>query len=139
MFDDAPIISRYTRAQAIEDGSLVDLMQPETAGAVREAGFRYPIAMTAAAFDLAVWPIDNDAAEAWMRNKGQDLQGRMWDVLWMLSLAARRAEAGDSIVCVRLSIINHQTKRRNNVELKSVCGPNDDGSPCLTIMLPDED
>ena len=25
------------------------------------------------------------------------------------------------------------------VTLKAVCGPDDDGSPCLTVMLPDED
>jgi hypothetical protein len=25
------------------------------------------------------------------------------------------------------------------VRLKAVCGPGDDGSPCLTVMLPDED
>jgi hypothetical protein len=25
------------------------------------------------------------------------------------------------------------------VHLKAVCGPDDDGSPCLTIMLPEED
>jgi hypothetical protein len=25
------------------------------------------------------------------------------------------------------------------VHLKAVCGPDDDGTPCLTIMTPDED
>ena len=40
-------IARYTRRQAIEDGVLVDLMQPETVGFVREAGFKFPVAMTA--------------------------------------------------------------------------------------------
>lgn len=25
------------------------------------------------------------------------------------------------------------------VALKAVCGPNDDGSPCITVMLPEED
>ena len=54
------VISSYGRAQAIEDGVLVDLMQPETVGAVKEAGFRYPVAMTVAAFSDAICPIDED-------------------------------------------------------------------------------
>lgn len=129
-------ISTYSRAQAIEDGVLVDLMQDETVRAVREAGFLFPIAMTAAAFELAVWPIDNDRADRWLRSKCQDLQGRLWDVLWMLKVACR---AGGSVLRFRLSIMDHTTKRRRTIVLKSVCGPDDDGEPCITIMLPEED
>jgi len=33
------VISSYSRAQAIDDGVLVDLMQGELASLVREAGF----------------------------------------------------------------------------------------------------
>jgi len=44
-WDDAEIIYAYTRAQAIEDGELVDLS--ETA---REAGIKFPVAVT-----RAVW------------------------------------------------------------------------------------
>ena len=52
-------INVYTRRQAIEDGVLVDLMQPETAGLVREAGFKFPVAMTAGAFAATVAEIGN--------------------------------------------------------------------------------
>ena len=35
---------------------------------------------------------------------------------------------------------NDTAKSRNEtITLKAVCGPNDDGSPCITIMKPDED
>ena len=44
-FDGAPVVHRYTRAQAIADGSLVDVS--DTA---REAGLRLPTALT-----RAVW------------------------------------------------------------------------------------
>ena len=47
-----PVISVYTRAQAIEDGILVDVS--ETA---REAGFRIPVAVT-----RSVWDYGNDRA-----------------------------------------------------------------------------
>ena len=41
LFENADVIHRYTRAQAIEDGTLVDVT--ETA---REAGWRFPVATT---------------------------------------------------------------------------------------------
>ena len=47
-----PAIFAYTRAQAIEDGILVDVS--ETA---REAGFRIPVAIT-----RTVWNYGNDRA-----------------------------------------------------------------------------
>ena len=58
-------ISVYSRAQAIEDGVLVDLMQHPTperpelddlAKLVREAGFNVPLAMTCGAFAATVAP-----------------------------------------------------------------------------------
>ncbi len=54
--EDFDIIDRYTRAQAIEDGVLVDLCQDETASLVYEAGFRLPLAMTVTAFSKTVAP-----------------------------------------------------------------------------------
>jgi len=101
--------------------------------------------MTTAAFELAVWPIVEEdgsydtpkgAANKWLESKCQDTNGRLWDVLWMLKLAAR---AGGEVVHYKLSILNWQTKRRNSIVLKAVIGPGDDGAPVITIMLPQED
>lgn len=134
-----PPISTYTRAQAIEDGVLVDLMQAETVGAVREAGFRVPVAMTAAAFSQTVMPIDGSPLP-----EGQDLQGRLWDVLWMLKLAIRRSDnpllrPGPASE-VRFSLlVNRRLRRHDRVELKALYGPGDNREPVITIMLPDED
>ena len=47
LFEDAEVIHRYTRKQAIEDGILVDLS--EIAG---EAGIKYPVAVTRGVFEL---------------------------------------------------------------------------------------
>ena len=67
------VIYRYTRAQAIEDGVLVDVS--ETA---REAGFRWPVAMTSAAWaDCVAWSEEDN-----QRQVNQDESGRLWDVLW---------------------------------------------------------
>ena len=78
-------IAVYTRKQAIEDGVLVDLMQAETVSLVREVGFRFPVAMTAGAFVATVAEIGEPLP------KGQDIRGRLWDVLWMLTCAIRTA------------------------------------------------
>jgi hypothetical protein len=132
MFEAAEIISTYTRAEAIEDGVLVDMMQGELGEAVREAGFRFPIAMTEAAFSkcVALTP----AAE----RAGNDINGRWWDVLWMLRQAIVRQGPGGwtlrfEVRCVVESV------RPSRVQLKSVMGPGDQGEPVITIMLPEED
>ncbi len=123
-------VSVYSRRQAIEDGVLVDLMQPDTVGLVREAGFKFPIAMTAAAFAATVAEIDKPLPA------GQDIQGRLWDVLWMLSCAIKRADHTDR---VRFRVSVWDSRRRQEVKLWSLCGPGDDAAPVITIMLEGED
>jgi len=128
-WDDAAIISAYTRAQAIEDGMLVDVT--ETA---REAGFRYPVAMTSAAWSDCVAWTDEDT----QRQAPQDESGRLWDVLWMAKLAARR---GGTEILYSLHRIPRggRGQKPKLTQLKMVCGPGDTPEPVITIMLPDED
>jgi hypothetical protein len=119
LFDGAEIISRYSRAQAIEDGVLVDVS--ETA---REAGIKYPVALTRAVFERCV--------ALPKRYRGlEDERGRLWDVVSMYRFAARAA-SGDTLR-YRLTV------SRRLVVLKAVCGPGDTAEPVLTIMLPEED
>jgi hypothetical protein len=120
------VIFAYTRRQAIEDGVLVDVT--ETA---KEAGFRFPVALTRAVFDGFVTVPDGVVA--------QDEAGRLWDVLSMCSLAVRRSGSGREI---SFSLHVRNDNRRGTpplVQLKAVCGPDDDASPCITVMMPDED
>lgn len=123
-------IAAYTRKQAIEDGVLVDLMQPETVSLVREAGFKFPVAMTAGAFAATVAELDKPLPE------GQDIQGRLWDVLRMLACAIRTAGSTDRVK-FRVRVWNGS--RRDQVKLWSLCGPGDKGEPVVTIMLEGED
>jgi hypothetical protein len=44
MFEEAYLIHRYTRTDALRDGVLIDV-----SATAREAGFKYPVALTAAA------------------------------------------------------------------------------------------
>jgi len=138
-WEDAPVIYRYTRAQAIEDGILVDLMQHPTPerpelddlrSLVLEAGFRIPAAMTVTAFNEAVAPIGGDLPP------GQDLKGRLWDVLMALRVAGR-LKTDDDRVHFKVAVWNGE--RHEDVALWALCGPGDEGEPVLTIMLEGED
>jgi hypothetical protein len=126
-----PVIASYTRAQALEDGQLIDVTT-----AAREAGFRIPVAMTQAAWaDCVEWTEENDR----LSSSGQDQEGRLWDVVWMASRACKRAMGG---VC---EFELYRVRRGDDqsgplpVRLRMVIGPGDDPEPVITIMMPDED
>lgn len=120
----------YTRAQAIADGTLVDVT--ETAA---EAGFRIPVALTRDAWaDCVEWT----AADS-RRQTYQDEAARLWDVLWMGFLAARRA-AGKQALRFQLYRVpcGGRGIRRRLASLVLAIGPGDDGEPVITIMQPGE-
>jgi hypothetical protein len=67
----------------------------------------------------------------------QDEAGRLWDVLYLLALAARRSAGA----VVRFSVHVRDDNRAGTpplVRLKAVSGPGDDGEPVITVMMPDE-
>lgn len=126
MFSKADLIHVYTRTQAIADGVLVDVTTT-----AREAGYRYPVALT-----RAVWC---RYVEVPAGVDGQDEAGRLWDVLHMLRHAIRNSD-GESELRFSLHVRNDNREQVPPlVSLKAVCGPDDDASPCLTVMLPEED
>jgi hypothetical protein len=123
------VISTYTRQQAIDDGFLIDVS--ETA---KEARFTVPAAITAACWaDCVEW-----SKEDTKRQTYQDEAGRLWDVLWMLSLAARR---GGSVIRYQLYRVPRggRGQRPRLTTLKAVIGPGDNHEPVITVMLPGED
>jgi hypothetical protein len=129
---DAEVISTYSRAQAIEDGVLVDLCQAgDFAKSVKEAGFKFPIACTTEVFAECIGL--TKAAE----KAGNDINGRLWDVLWMLKCAIRRAKNTDRIEFV-VRIVRDRV-RPTPTELVAVCGPGDNAEPVITIMFPGQD
>ena len=125
-FEDMPVIHRYTRKQAIEDGVLVDLTDW-----AKETGFTIPVACTAAVWNQYVVPPEGT------KELGQSERGRCHDVLWMLYLAIKRCHGGDRLMYKLIFV--QAPNRQETVELKSICGPGDDGEPVLTIMCPNED
>jgi hypothetical protein len=69
MFEEADLIHSYTRADALRDGVLIDVSPT-----AREAGIRYPVALTRAAWGRCVAVPPGVLC--------QDESGRLWDVLW---------------------------------------------------------
>ena len=138
-------ISTYGRAQAIEDGVLVDLGDPQftfrpNLQVLKEAGITMPVAMTAAAFAKTVTEEGVPLPEC------QDISGRLWDVLTMFKWAVKRRGGGSEIRfpvmvrnwCERNGKRINRT-RQEEVYLKALCGPGDHAEPVITIMLPNED
>lgn len=118
------VIFAYSRKQAIEDGVLIDVSER-----AKEAGFRVPVALTTAAWAECVAVPDGLG--------DQDEAGRLWDVLWMCRAYASRRTAGPEFLFHLL--VKKGAGKRVTVMLKAACGPDDDGGPCVTIMMPDED
>ncbi len=126
------VIHEYTRAQAIDDGVLVELPKKMA----EEAGWNYPVACTRSVYeDVIFW--DNEVEETY-----QDIDGRMWDVLWMASYGARKARTLDGNnyqFHFLMNSIPSGTTKSFRIKLKGVLCGGDDGSPVITIMKPDED
>lgn len=133
MFEDAKFVFTYTRTQAIDDGLLVDI-DSETA---KEAGFKVPVALTSAAWgECVAW----SRADTEQTGVPQDETGRLWDVLWMGSNAARLHRNSNSNRCA-FSVLRvpRGQRRARSCALVLHIGPGDSGEPVITVMLPNED
>jgi hypothetical protein len=115
----------YSREQAFEDGVLVDVSQSTAA---RECRYTFPIAMTRTVWDKYV--------EVPPKVKGQDVNGRLWDIVYMLSYAIKKTGATERVDFT--VYVRNDNRRPKAVRLKAVCTPGDDSKPTITIMLPGE-
>ena len=112
-------IYSYSRAQAINDGVLVDLSQVD---AIKQH-WKHPFACTS-----TVWAIIEEALE---RND-QDISGICHDISTMAKLAIQGSRNTEQIYFK--VIVTGKT-----YELKLHIGPGDTVAPVLTLMLPNED
>jgi hypothetical protein len=69
----------------------------------------------------------------------QDEAGRLWDVLFLLRLAAAQGGARPEVL-FGVHVCNDDREGTPPlVRLKALCGPGDQGEPVVTVMMPDED
>ena len=121
------LIHSYTRTQAIEDGELIDVSETAI-----EVGFKYPVAITRNLW--GAWIEPDEKAKSY----GQDFQGRLWDVLWMLHVAIRHGGGREHVTYQAMFQNGPGNRNRHTVKLWAICGPGDGGEPVITIMLPED-
>lgn len=144
MFEPSDLIHSYTRAQAIEDGVLVDVSD-----VAKEAGFKLPVAITRTAWDRYV------EVPTGLEMRGQSAAGRLWDVLFMLHVGIKPQRGDGQEIRFQLHVAlpdagdwqPNETHPENGssltrsthrlVTLKALCGPGDALEP--VVMLPNED
>lgn len=125
LWADAELIHVYSRAQALADGVLVDV-----SSLAREAGFKVPVAVTAAVWaDCVAWP---------EMEGSQDETGRLWDVLYLGSLKAQGHPQAEDVTFGLLRVPPGGTEP-SYVTLKLHVGPGDHGEPVVTILRREED
>lgn len=120
------IIYAYTRAQAIEDGVLVDLT---TLSPSDTRLYKWPVACTSAVFSLIedIVPHDKDGFFEIAK-----VGPWIWDLCWM-SIKNITRKFSDSEHLFKVIIGNKAHT------LKCSCSPGDTGEPVITIMMEDED
>lgn len=113
------VIFRYTRANAIADGVLVDLSQVETV----KPHWKLPLACTDTVYGLI---------EAAIEAGGCDLAGIMHDIGICAKAEAHRG-GRQNVIFFKVCIGDRLH------DLKLHIGPGDTAEPVLTLMFPHED
>lgn len=120
------VIYSYSRAQAIEDGVLVDLS--EKFGDLVREHYKVPVAVTASVWEIITKAVNNPR---WMN----DFDGVIHDILWMSRVYFRPLSESGRIFRVKI----RGAGRKSLFDFKLVVGPGDEGEPVATISLPNED
>lgn len=123
------VLYTYSRAQAIADGVLIDAGIGDLAEVSRQH-YKYPIAMTSAVFAIIEAAVNN---KAW----ANDWKGVWHDICWMARNGVIGNDGDDTTRY--FGVIIRGAGRNGLYSMKIVCGPNDDATPCLTVMLENED
>lgn len=123
----AEIISSYSRAEAIDDGVLVDITA--AASALR---FRDPTAITHSAW------VNHIATPAIAARFGETDAGRLGDMLNALRMAISAGALGADRVHFVFLATDHRGHRSGR-RLWAKAGPGDTGERVLTIMQEGED
>jgi hypothetical protein len=125
MLEDTDPIYCYARADAIAEGTVVDIT--ETA---HEAGFRVPVALTRTVWgDCVHWGPDDNAGPVY-----QDEAGRLRDVIWMAARAAKANPEAERVAFKLLRVPRgSRTEQPSAVTLLLDIGPGDAGEPVVTI------
>ncbi len=135
------IIFSYSTKQAVKDGSLIAADKAIS----EDAGVKYPVFFSSASWSRYVEVPKN-------MKSFQNINGRLWDILYMFALNARKVNTSRMLFCfvcqlpAGLSFLPNEENSGDGeilrgVILKAVIGPTDidNPEPAIFIMFPDED
>jgi len=124
IFNESDLIYAFTRADAIRDGTLLDISE-----LAREVGIKFSLCVTS-----AVW---HDVLE---RNDipETDTVGRCWDMLTILRYAIKSASGSTDIVRIAPLFVMTPNKPPVPVLLRAQCHGGDNLEPVITIFKADE-
>jgi len=125
-------ISVYTRAQAIEDGHLVDLvaLAPDVC---RQHHPGRSVVCTSAVWSIIEKAVANKRAM-------NSVDGVVHDMLWMARAMPVRLRGMDAGPDARFfEVLIAGVGRQKKFVFKLHVGPDDRGEPAVTLMLPEED
>jgi hypothetical protein len=128
-----------TRAELLETGEQIQIDPALTA----EAGIRWPVYMTSAAHAATITTGGSqDADGAWHLTHGQDITGRLWDVLNLARYTIKSSPLDDDRrLSFPVRVYGAEGHARTRVRtLYLEAGPIDynDPRPCLTIMTQED-
>jgi len=118
MDTDSEIIYSYTWDNAIADGTFIRI--PEALQ--KEAGIKYPCAVTANLYHSHI------------AGKGRDVEGRLWDLLWMFRASPDKQALNESLCQYTLMFGRDRVTVWVACEARSPANP----EPILTFMLPED-
>jgi len=121
-----PVISVYTRKQAIEDGVLIDITE-----AARQFGFMLPFAITSNLHQQYVAP-PQDVQDI----PGQSEEERLARLLNQAWIAACSEKQTNHVVFGMMFLMEPEEFETSNIWL--IIDGGDDGQPVLTLMLPED-
>lgn len=127
-FTGADVISSYSRAEAIEDGVLIDVTD-----AAKPYGFKPGVAVSTAVWSTFIKPGLADMPEA---EAADTMAKRLGDLLF--AARARIAVLGTDERTDRITL-ELDSPAGTRVPIWCHCGPGDNAEPVITIMLEGED
>lgn len=141
-FNEMKVISTYTTKEAVEDGFLVRINDEQS----QEAGIKFPVYLTRSVWDKYVEVPEGMEGE-------QDQSGRLWDILFMFAMSARRTQGNllfYELICripdsgnweASEKVLKGESRLNRLIRLKAIIGPHDfdDPTPAIFIMKPGED
>ena len=120
------VIFAYSRAQAIEDGVLIEVDEQ----LAKQIGFVLPIALTSAAWESCI-PVPEHLKD----QPDQTEALRLADLLRVLRFVIRnRTECGQDRVNFQV-LQQLPNGNQEAIKLKAICGPGDDPRPVLRISF----